>query len=315
MTMNSRNCLDVHHHILPPDYVNVFGRRLDWSVQQAIDLMDANGISCALTSISTSVDVPDNPSETAKLARACNDYAAYLSRDHPGRFGMFAALPMHSMDAAIREVDYAFDTLASDGVGLMTNYNDKHLGDPAFDPLLAHLNRRKAVVFVHPTNCSCTLGHPDMPVSMLEFPFDTTRTIVSLLYAGVFTRYKDIRFIFCHGGGTIPFLTYRVDMRLRRDALDEQREPLDIRAALSGMYFDVTTAVSPPMIQALLDIVPVEHLLLGTDYPFVPPWRIEAAMTELAELGFKDEEREKIEFGNACALFPRLRSELANLDI
>ena len=312
MTRIRRNRLDVHHHILPPDYMKVFGGRMAWSAQQSIELMDANGIGCAITSISTSVDVADKASETTKLARACNDYAANLSRDHPGRFGMFAALPMFSIDAAIREVDYAFDTLASEGVVLMTNYNDKHLGDAEFDPLLAHLNRRKAVVFVHPTNCSCTPGHPAMPVSMLEFPFDTTRTILSLFFAQAYTKYKDIRFIFCHGGGTIPFLAYRVDMRLRSNAVNEQREPLDIKAALRGLYFDLSIAVSSPMVQALLDIVPVENLLLGTDYPFVPAWRIEASMTELARLGLKDDELEKIETGNACALFPRLRSGLTS---
>lgn len=306
MAKTRHNRLDVHHHILPLDYVKVFGGETAWSAQQAIEVMDANGIACAVTSISTSVEVAHNQGATAKLARACNDSAAGQVRDYPGRFGMFAALPMYSMDAAIQEVDYAFDTLASDGVVLMTNYNDRHLGDAFFDPLLAHLNRRKAVVFVHPTTCSCKPGHPAMPDSMLEFPFDTTRTILSLFFEQAFAKYKDIRFIFCHGGGTIPFLTYRVDLRMRGNAVIEQNEPLDIRAALRGLYFELATAVSPPMVQALLDIVPFEKLLLGTDYPFVVPWRVEALMADYEKLALKDDDLEKIEYRNGCSLFPHL---------
>ncbi len=309
MTTDKHKRLDVHHHVFPPDYVKAFGANIMCSPEQSIELMDANGIGSAISSISTSVEVANDQTATVNLARACNDYAAELSQDHKGRFGMFAALPMCSMDAAIREVDYALDTLASDGIVLMTNYNDKHLGDAAFDPLLAHLNRRKAIVFVHPTTCSCTPGHPDMPLPMLEFPFDTTRTIVSLLYAEAFTKYKDIQFIFCHGGGTIPFLVYRIDMMLQAKAAAVGFAAPDVKTALGGLYYELATSVSAPVVQALLDLVPIERLLLGTDYPFVAPWRIEALMAGFEGLGLSGDELEKIEFGNARTLFPRFRAE------
>ena len=306
MTTTQYRRIDVHHHVFPPAYVKVVNGTPSWSPEQSIELMDANKIARAMMSVSTDVEVENDIDATVKLARTCNEYTAAMVQDHEDRFGMFAALPMCDMDAAIREVDYAFDTLSADGVGLVTNYGDKHLGDPFFDPLLAHLNRRKAAVFVHPTTCSCTPGHPDMPAPMLEFPFDTTRTIISLLLARAYTKYKDIKFIFCHGGGTIAFLAYRVDRMLRGQAAMAEYSDIDIRAALRGMYFDLTTAVSPPMFQAILDIAPIEKLLFGTDFPFVSGWRVEAFMEDFEALLLTGDDVEKIEFRNARALFPRL---------
>lgn len=306
MTSTQNRRLDVHHHVFPPEYVKVVDGTPDWSPQQSIDLMDANKIATAMMSISTDVEVENDGDATVKLARECNEYTANLVQDYTSRFGMFAALPMHDMDAAIREVDFAFDSLGADGVGLVTNYGDKHLGDPFFDPLLAHLNRRKAAVFVHPTTCSCTPGHPDMPVSMLEFPFDTTRTIISLLLARAYIKYKDIRFIFCHGGGTIPFLSYRVDRMLRGQPAMAKYSDLDIHASLRGLYFDVTTAVAPNMMDELLNMVPIERLLFGTDFPFVSGWRIDAMMADFEALILSGDDVKKLEFRNMQTLFPRL---------
>src|SRR6185437_4865242 len=145
-------------------------------------------------------DLP--PAEASRMARLCNDYGAGMVRDFPGRYGLFATLPMVDIDASLREIEHAFNTLKADGVGLQTNYGDKWPGDKTYAPVFDELNRRKALVYFHPTDSPAFDGIlPDVPSPMIEFPFDSTRAIVSLLFSGTFTRCADIRWIFSHGGG------------------------------------------------------------------------------------------------------------------
>src|ERR1017187_9339111 len=146
------------------------------------------------------------------LARSCNEFAAQMAVDHPQRFGFFAALPLPDVKASLSELGHAVETLKCDGVGLMTNYGDRYLGDAGFRPVFEEINRRGLIVHVHPYTCSCDLDVlPGIPSAMIEFPHSTTRTIVSLLASDAFNRWPNIRFIFSHAGGTIPFLVNRVD--------------------------------------------------------------------------------------------------------
>ena len=211
--------IDVHHHIVPPFYLaenreRIAGSRggqisaawLDWEPRKALDAMDQHGVATAVLSLSTPGVWFGDAEAARRTARQCNDYAADLARSHPRRFGLFSVLPLPDTDGSLREIEYALDVLKADGVGLLTSYGDKWLGDAAYQPVFEEFNRRKAVVFVHPTTPTCcrTLM-PGIATVMAEVPQDTTRTIISLLFSGTFSRFADIRFIFCHAGGSVPW--------------------------------------------------------------------------------------------------------------
>src|SRR5262249_26471731 len=204
-----------------------------------------------------------------RLARECNEYAAKLAADHPGRFGVFAAMPMPDVDGSLREIAYALDTLKADGVGLFTSYGDRWLGDPAFTPLMEELNRRKAVCYTHPTTANCCHNVlPGVPAPIIEYGTDTTRTIASLVFSGTATRFPDIRFIFSHAGGTMPFLTERfVRLPLANKEI-AARLPNGVLPELRRFHYDVAQAANPMALASLLQLVPVSQVLFGTDFPF-----------------------------------------------
>src|SRR5262245_9427815 len=187
-----KTVIDVHHHIAPPTYNQELIARgqnepplFRWSVQKSLDDMDKAGVATAITSITTpGVWFGDNGA-ARRLARKCNDFAATLVRDHPGRFGVFASLPLPDVDGSLAEIAYALDTLKADGIGLMTSFGDKWLGDPAFDPVMEELNRRKAIVYTHPTVADCCKGVlPVVHRGVVEFQTDTSRAIGSIVFTG-----------------------------------------------------------------------------------------------------------------------------------
>ena len=212
----SRNWIDVHHHLSPPDYVARIGRRTplpslitDWTPAASLADMDRAGIRTAMLSITTPGLWFGDVGEATEVARACNEYALSLVRQHPNRFGSFAALPMPDVAATLAEIAYALDVLHADGVLMFTSHA-KWLGDPSMDPVLAELNRRKAVVYTHPAaNACCVNLVPGIPDPIIEYGTDTTRAIATLVFSGASQRFPDIRFIFSHAGGTAPFLMDR----------------------------------------------------------------------------------------------------------
>lgn len=308
--------VDVHHHLMPPNYIAAAGDErlfrdspsklrmpLEWTPQRSLEEMDRHGIETAITSIATpGVWFGDNAAGR-RLARECNEYATRMAEDHPGRFGVFASLPLPDVDGCLREIEHAFDKLRADGVVLMTSVENKWLGEPAYAPVFDELNRRKAVVYVHPTVADCCRNLiPRVAAAVIEFPMDTTRAIVSLLYSGTFARCPDIRFIFSHSGGMLPFVAARV---ARLPALEPElasRVPNGAMAELKKLYYEICSATSPMAMSALMHLVAVSQILFGTDYP----WRVAAPTVEefdAYELGAKD--RKAINRGNALRLFPR----------
>ncbi|WP_414439749.1 amidohydrolase family protein [Burkholderia sp. 22PA0106] len=308
--------IDVHHHFLPPVFRRTMGEAAigapapnrvapRWSVADSLGVMDRQGITSAM------VSAPPlwmrDMSKTRRLTRACNDYAAQMVADHPSRFGALAALPLPDVAASHREIDHAFDTLGADGIGLMTNYGDRYLGDTAFAPVFDALNRRKAVVYVHPTSCSCSRGLlPDQPDSLIEFPHDTTRTVASLLFSGTFHRCPDIRFIFSHAGGTVPYLATRMALLGSLDKKLASRVPGGVMPVLRRQYYDTAISANPISMAALLKLVTPANVLLGTDFPFVPERGTQATLAGLRDLGFSDAEQRAVEGGNAAGLFERI---------
>ena len=242
---------------------------------------------------------------TETLARHCNEYAAELRRDHPLRFGMFASLPLPDVDASLKEIGYALDVLKADGIGLMTNYGGRYPGEADFAPVFDELERRKAVVYFHPTAALCGFALDTIPAATLEFPFDTTRAIVSLLVGGTFARCRNIRFIFSHAGGAVPFLAERI-ARLEARPEFKKSVPDGVVAELKRLRYDTALSANRFAFRALLELVPAANVLFGSDYPFAPEATMTASVRGLKTLGLAATDLLAIERGNALELFPRL---------
>jgi predicted TIM-barrel fold metal-dependent hydrolase len=306
--------IDVHHHLAPPRWIAdvVVGRNTgqrplaDWTPQRSIEDMDRGGVATSIVSISEPSVWFGDDAAARRLARDCNEYGARLVADHPGRFGQFAILPLPDTEGSLSEIAYALDTLKADGICLMTSYQGKYLGDPAFAPVMDELNRRKAVVFTHPVRPDCCRNLvPDVAEPVIELATDTTRTVASLLFSGTATRCPDIRFIWSHGGGTVPFLTMRfVGWANARKDLKE-RLPNGPVAELQKFYYDTAQAAHPYALASLLRLVSANRIVFGTDFPFVSA---EATAKGLRDFGFNDGDLAMIERDNAAALLPRIRA-------
>ncbi len=302
--------IDVHHHHTPPPYVaaitarNIPGPVRDWTPEKSIADMDKAGVATALTSITTPALRFLDDAGARKLARECNEYTAKLVADSKGRFGMFAVMPMPFVDATLLEIAYALDTLRADGIGLLTSYGDKWLGDPAFAPVMDELNRRQAVVYTHPTTANCC-GNliPDVPESIIEWGTDTTRTIASLVFSGTAARCRNVKIIFSHGGGTMPFLTERFTRLPLINKNLAARVPNGVEHELRRFYYDTAQAAHPFALASLTRLVPVSQIVFGTDFPY----RTAADHVKgLADYGFSAGDLRAIDRDNAVRLMPRL---------
>jgi 6-methylsalicylate decarboxylase len=304
--------IDVHHHFLPPFHrdtllANRGGAGLpDWSVNLSLDDMEKAGVATSMLSIMQPGIWFGKVDDARPLARDCNDFGARLVKDHPGRFGMFATIPIPDPEGSLKEIEYALDVLKADGIALLTSYYDKYLGDPAFLPVFEELNRRKAVVFVHPTIPDCCRALvKGIPVGTIEYATDTTRTITSLIFGEAGTAFKcpDIRFIFSHSGGTLPFLTGRL-IRLARDRKDA-RMPNGPIPILQRYYYEIAQGHTPGQLAALMKLVSVSQMMFGTDYPFVPSTD---AVEGLMDYRFSDADQRAIERENALKLLPGVKA-------
>jgi 6-methylsalicylate decarboxylase len=302
--------VDIHHHFAPPAWVTaVKGRPLlqpantTWTPARSIEDMDRGGVATAMVSITNPGLWFGDAPMTRTLARACNDYGARLIQDHPRRFGLFAAMPMPDVDAALAEIAYAYDTLKVDGIGLFTSYGDTWLGNTRFQPVMEELNRRNAVVHVHPTaaNCCRNLEYGVAPGS-IEYGTDTTRAIIGVAFSGDARRYPSIRFIWSHAGGTAPFLAGRVE-GASRNASD--RLPDGFTASIKRFYYDLAGAMNKGAVASLLQLVTPSQVLFGTDFP--PGGTAAEYAKDLVALGmFSAAEIRAVERDNAVRLLPRL---------
>ena len=266
--------------------------------------MDRGGVAAAVVSITNPGLWFGDPEQTRRLARACNDYGARLVQDHPTRFGLFAALPLPDVDAALREIEYAYDTLKVDGIGLYTSYGGTWLGTPAFRPVMEELNRRKAVVTVHPTAADCcrNLSYaPGIGPGTIEYGTDTTRAIIGVTFNGDATRFPDIRFIWSHAGGSAPFLAGRID-----GAASNAREALPAASSpqLKQFHYDVAGAANRGALVSLRELVAASQIVFGTDFP--PGGSSASVAKALADVGlFSERDLQAIGRDNAVKLLPR----------
>jgi predicted TIM-barrel fold metal-dependent hydrolase len=297
--------IDIHHHFFPPDYVaaiTVLGAAASpaWTTARSLEEMDRSGIATAVLSLSPPAATLGDVAKARSIARDANEYAARMSADHPGRFRLFAALPLPDTDGSLREIEHSLDMLHAVGVGVMTSYGDRWLGDAAFRPVWEELNRRKAVVYTHPiTPGCCGTLNDHVPAVAIEWATDTTRTIASLVFSGVAARYPEIRWIFSHGGGTMPFLLSRFLYQEKTMADRDARLPNGLMYELQRFYYDVAQANHPGALGALLKMVSPGRLLFGTDFPYRDGAE---AIAGLNAHGFSAKELNLIERDNASGL-------------
>jgi len=303
--------IDVHHHLMYPGYLEeVGGRRagstFKWSPAMSIEDMDKSGIAVSVLSLIQPGAVTNEVEKGRKIARLSNEYGAQLARDHKGRFASFATLPLLDTEGALKEISYALDTLKAEGIGLMTSYQDKYLGDASFAPIWEELNRRKAVIYTHPLSPDCCRNvKTEVPPAVVEYATDTTRTIASLVFSGTAARYPDMRWIFSHSGGTMPFLL----SRFTRHELDmkekaKERVPKGVMYELKKFHYDTAQGNHAGALAALMKIVTPSQVLYGTDFPF----RDGAEEIEgLAAFRFNPRDLRAIERENALKLLPTLK--------
>jgi predicted TIM-barrel fold metal-dependent hydrolase len=309
--------IDVHHHILPEvfwratnDAENPVGGIVPapWSTESTLSYMDDAGIDVAITSISTPGVHMGDDAAARDLARRVNELSAELIQERPDRFGGFAALPLPDVDGALRALEYGLDVLKLDGVVLFSNARGIYLGDARFRPLFDELEKRGAVVFVHPTSspdpAARSLGLPD---TVIDFTTDTTRAVAQLHYGNTFARTPNVKYIFSHAGGTIPYLATRFSIIDEMNVIPGAQERGTAADTLRRLYWDTALSWRPPVLRMLRSVVGMGQVLFGTDYPYLRRDLAVACRHEVeASLELDSEESRAVLADTALTLFPRL---------
>ena len=273
----AQGVIDVHSHIITPEYVSALdkeGRLLDegfplpkWDAEAQLRWMDEVGISTSVLTLAA-------PQPTsAKVVRATNEAAARLKREHPDRFMFCAALPLPDVDAAIEEARYALDVLGADGIKLATNVGGQYLGAPELDTLFSFLNERKAVVILHPHRPEPVNRQvmQQTPLAMQEYLSETTRAVSNMIIRNVLARYPNVKVVVPHCGAYLPLMVPRMKSLTPVMQQNSLVGDIDWEANLAALYYDLAGAHSPEVIRMLLTITTPDHLLYGSDYPYVAP--------------------------------------------
>lgn len=312
--MTSKNRIDVHQHVVPPFWADALQNHGGdpsgwaspiWTPDSAIAFMDSQQIATGILSLTAPSVQGWAGAEKREMARRVNEYTAQLVSKRPDRFGNFATLPLPDIEGSILEISYAYDKLNTDGVVMLSNYDGRYLGDARFEPVWAELNRRDAVVFIHP-------GKPAIPMidgipgPIVDYPFDTTRTAVQLVLSGVLHRYPRIRFILSHAGGFLPYASHRF-AELANAVRPEGPASADILQSLKQFYFDTALSSGPAALPSLAAFAGSSHILFGSDYPYAPA-RIGAYFTEALDVyeAISQTGKAAINRANALKFFPRL---------
>lgn len=311
--------IDVHAHFLPECYLHALKKAgmetLDggfpipaWSEEAALQVMDRRGIATAMISLSSPSTHFLPVEEKPRLAREVNDVGADLMARHPDRFGFFASLPLPDIEASLAEMARALDVLGADGIILETNIGGEYLGSPRFAPIFAELNRRRATVFLHPTSPACfeALGL-GRPAPLLEFPLDTTRTIVDLLYARTLQTHPDVKVIVPHGGAALPALVARIAAFANVQVIAQRpASEQEVFETLERLYYDLALSAHPIPLAALRRLAPISQILFGSDWPFTPEPGVARNIQQLEAAELTEADARAIARENAERLFPRM---------
>ena len=325
-----RRIIDVHHHIMPPFYIHEHRRDqmkvgpgitqiFEWTPQQAIERMDGSGVATSILSISTPGPWFGQVEEGRKLSRQINEYAAKMVQDYPGRFGLFAAIPLPDTEGSMREIEYAFGTLKADGIGLMTSYDSLPVGSKEFAPVFDELNRRKALVFLHRTNASCCMNLRGLPGDK-EFIIDDLRALNSLLTGGTLARCPDIRLIHAHGDKTLPWVAHHIgagggggEGRAGEAKGGGARgggrgnpayAPQGVLHELQKIYVD-TAGNTEDTMEDLRELGMMNQIMFGTDNPYGGQDAVKENLNRLMSFQLNQAELEMIGRGTATRLLPK----------
>ncbi len=309
--------IDVHHHIIPPVLAQAIEQHgltamagaaePEWSAERSIALMDAQGIACAITSVSAPGVYLGDRQQAQTLARACNEFSAELSDRHPTRFGSFATLPMPLPEASCQEAVHALDHLGAAGIVLLASNDGIYLGDPRFEELLTELDRRAATVFIHPNLHPSSQGLGlEAPGFLIEFLCDTTRAALNLVLTGSLERHPNIRWILAHAGGFLPYVAWRMSLA-NLDPKFAKAAPQGVLSYLRRFYFDTALSTSTYAMAALSDFAANDRILFGSDFPYAPAPMTALQIQSLQEIQrWDDDTRGRVFRGNALSLFPAL---------
>ena len=282
LPVGAQQAVDVHTHIIIPEYVEMLkahGAELEetfplpeWDAGRHIAFMDSAGIRTAVLTMPAPQPYYGDTEESAECIRHVNEVSARVKQDYPGRFRFCAALPLPDVNAAIREAIYALDTLGADGVKLATNSRGQYLGDEALDPLMEVLNERHAIIIIHPHRPT---PYPEKiiattPLAMYEYPAETTRAVVNMLSRNVLLRYPNLKVVVPHCGSFLPLALPRMKSILSAMVAQGYMQPIDWEANLSRLYFDLAGSPTIEVLRSLLTITTPDHILYGSDYPYLP---------------------------------------------
>jgi predicted TIM-barrel fold metal-dependent hydrolase len=304
--------IDIHHHVVPPAYVDAVKDREGvaapkWSPQASIEDMDMNGIATSVVALIQPGAYFKDVELDRRLSTQSNEYVAKMVQTYPGRFGSFATLPLMDVPGSLKEIEYAMDTLKADGIGLMTSYGTKYLGDKHFWPIWEELNRRGAAIYVHPLMPECCKNPvPEGPPSAIEYATDTTRTIASMLFGGAANKFPNIKWIWSHSGGTMPFLWSRFT-RQEVDMKEKAKEvlPNGVLAEVKRFHYDTAQGHHEGAMAALRALIPTSQIMFGSDFPYRKGAEVKDG---LAARSFTAEERMAIDRGNALRIMPKLKT-------
>ena len=298
----SGQTVDVHTHIIIPEYIEVLkahGAELEdtfplpaWNAERHIAFMDSAGIRTAVLTMPAPQPYYGDAEESAECIRRVNEASAKVKQQYPGRFKFCASLPLPDVDAAIREAVYALDTLGADGVKLATNSRGQYLGDEELDPLMEVLNERNAVIIIHPHRPT---PYPEKiiattPLAMYEYPAETTRAVVNMLARNVLVRYPNLKVVLPHCGSFLPLALPRMKSILPAIVAQGYMQPIDWEGNLSRLYFDLAGSPTLEVLRSLLTITSPDHILYGSDYPYLPDAVLKSNLQRLKQTLDVDEE-------------------------
>jgi len=288
-TIKAQSVIDVHSHIITPEFLaslETEGRLMDegfplpkYDVSEHLRWMDEAGVQTSVLTLAA----PQPAS--ADVIRQTNEAAARIKREHPGRFLFCAALPLPDVNAAIREAKYALDTLGADGIKLATNVAGQYLGTPVLDTLFSVLNERKAVVILHPHRPEPVNRQvmAQTPLAMQEYLSETTRAVANMISRNVLARYPNIKVVVPHCGAYLPLAVPRMKSLTPVMQANKMVGEIDWEANLSALYYDLAGAHSPEVIRMMLTITTPDHLLYGSDYPYVDPQVLSQSLARMKD--------------------------------
>ena len=310
---------DVHQHYVPECYRQALLSHADakgtesdglptpdWDVEKHLKWMDAMNIKVAFLSLASPHPYWGDKKETAELVRRINDEGAKIAQNCPGRLKLLATLPLPDVDRSIEEIAHAYDDLKAVGIKLPTNVDGVYLGDEKFAPVFEELNKRKAIVVLHPVQ---SLNLPDssikdLPPAIAMYLMETTYAVLNLIYSSTPERYPDIKFIIPHGGSLLPALADRLE-GFQKLAQAKSKEQLDdVRKTLGRFYYDLAGFAVPNQLYGLLNMTDESHLLYGSDYPYAYPNFISSQKDKLDRTDLLNQDKRKAIYrSNAQSLF------------